>query len=140
MDELDIDEILKTMDDDKYEYLMGLTTKKIRALNRKVLRSYSKQQIKEWIGKLEGYKYVDSIDEIKYGKYIRWIPIHINAQPLTLTTGGIVCEIKITETGVNVVCKNFMNRYFQIVLDECIVFQKLTAQELILLSALDHLS
>ena len=38
-----------------------------------------------------------------------------------------------------IVCKNFMHRHYTFKMDECLVFQKLTDQEKILLSALDHL-
>ena len=52
------------------------------------------------------------------------------------------CEIKVKEDGVYIICKNYgyNRKYFQIKLDENLIFQKLTEQELVLLSALDHLS
>jgi len=52
------------------------------------------------------------------------------------------CEMKIKEDGVYCICKNygFKSRYFQLSFDKQLIFQKLTEQELILLSALDHLS
>jgi hypothetical protein len=41
---------------------------------------------------------------------------------------------------VLIVCKNYTNRHFQIKMDECLLFQKLTDQEKVILHALDHLS
>lgn len=136
---LDIDKILKTMDDDKSEYLFGLTSKKIKTLNRRVLKglNISKQVAKEWDKKLSEYKYVDTIDEVKYGGYVRWVDL--GAKEMKLYTGGIICAINVTDEGVNIACKNFMHRYFQFSFNECAVFQKLTDQELILLSALDYI-
>jgi hypothetical protein len=50
--------------------------------------------------------------------------------------------MKITDDGVFCVCKNYgyNTRYFQITMDKNLIFQRLTNQELILLSALDHLA
>lgn len=136
---LDIDKILKTMDNDKSEYLFGLTSKKIKTLNRRVLKglNISKEVAKEWDKKLSQYKYVDTIDEVKYGGFVRWV--HLGSDNLTLLSGGVVCAINITDEGINIACKNFAHRYFQFPFNECAVFQKLTDQELILLSALDYI-
>jgi hypothetical protein len=50
--------------------------------------------------------------------------------------------MKITDDGVFLVCKNFgyNSKCFRISMDKNLIFQKLTDQELILLSALDHLA
>ena len=50
--------------------------------------------------------------------------------------------MKITDDGVFCVCKNFgfPARHFQISMDKNLIFQRLTDQEQVLLSALDHLS
>jgi hypothetical protein len=50
--------------------------------------------------------------------------------------------MKIKEDGVYCICKNFgfPSRHFQIGMDKNLIFQKLTDQELVLLSALDHLA
>ena len=52
--------------------------------------------------------------------------------------GGVLCEIKV-EDNINLVFKNFMNRYFQINMEENLLFQKLSDQERVILYALDHL-
>jgi hypothetical protein len=81
------------------------------------------------------------MNDLKYGAYIRWISID-NPDKISLTKGGIFCEMKITDKGVFCVCKNhgFNTRHFQISMDKTLIFQKLTTQEQVLLSALDHLS
>ena len=56
-----------------------------------------------------------------------------------LTNGGILCEIKIEDT-VILVLKNSMNRFFQINMDENLVFQRLSDQERIILYAVDYLN
>ena len=59
-----------------------------------------------------------------------------------LSKGALFCEMKITDDGVFCVCKNFgfPARHFQISMDKNLIFQRLTDQEQVLLSALDHLS
>ena len=76
---------------------------------------------------------------MKEGAYIRWINI-TNPEKLVLTKGSIFCETKITDTGLVLVGKSFYNRFFQIKLDDCLVFQHLTNEEKVLLNALDYLA
>jgi hypothetical protein len=89
--------------------------------------------------KLQDYLYVDELDHLKEGAYIRWIPIN-DPNNIYLTQGGILCEPKITDNGIILVCKNFARRHYEIKMEECIIFQKLTNQEQVLLSALDYLN
>jgi hypothetical protein len=51
----------------------------------------------------------------------------------------MVCDIKITDNGVLITCKNFMHRHYTFKMDECLIFQKLTSQEQVIINALDHL-
>jgi len=51
----------------------------------------------------------------------------------------MICDIKITDNGVLITCKNFMHRHYTFKMDECLIFQKLTTQEKVIIHALDHL-
>ncbi len=77
---------------------------------------------------LKDYQYIDELPDLVEGRYIRWINI-IDPHNIKLTNGGILCEIKM-EDYVTLVMKNKMNRFFQINLDENLIFQKLTDQDL----------
>ncbi len=138
---MDIDKLKKALDNEDNEKIMNLTTKKINEMNLKILKELvlSKQTTIDYLKKLKGYKYVDEINEIKYGSFIKWIPIE-DPDYLPLNRSGIIMDLKITPKGVLIVCKNFANRYFSFYFDENLVFQKLTSQEEILLSALDYLN
>ena len=140
----DTSELLnKAIDDESNETLLGLTTAKIKEMNLKVINELClpKEEALGIMRKLNDYKYVDEMDDLKYGTYIRWIKLN-NPNDLNLTKGAIFSDIKITEQGVNLICKNFgdSSKRFIIKMDECLIFRKLTNQELVLLSALDHLS
>jgi hypothetical protein len=140
---MDVQKLLKALDDDSNETLLNFTTDKIRDMNLNILKELhlSKQDTLDLLKKLRDYKYVDEMNELKYGAYIRWIPIE-DPTSIHLTKGALFCEMKITDDGVFCVCKNygFKSRHFQISIDKNLIFQKLTDQELVLLSALDHLS
>ena len=140
---MDVNKLLKALDDETNENLFNFTTKKILEMNLQVLKELQLDRNETLIilKKLKEYKYVDEMNDLKYGTYLRWIPIN-DPENIHLTKGAVFCEIKITDNGVFIVCKNFgySTKHFQIKMDECLIFQKLTAQELVLLSALDHLS
>jgi hypothetical protein len=112
-------------------------------MNFKILEELqlSKKDTLNMCNKLKDYKYIDEMNDLKYGTYLRWIPIE-DPNNIYLTKGAVFCEMNITNNGVFCVCKNFgfSSKHFQISIDKNLIFQKLTDQELILLSALDHLS
>jgi hypothetical protein len=140
---MDTNKLLKALDNESNESLLNFTTEKLIETNLNILKelNLSKKDTLELLSKLKNYKYVDEMNELKYGTYLRWIPID-NPEKIHLTKGALFCEMKITDDGVFIVCKNFgyNTRHFQISMDNNLIFQKLTGQELVLLSALDHLS
>ena len=140
---MDVNNLLKALDDDSNENLFNLTTKKILEMNLNILKELelNKNETLDLLKKLKEYKYVDEMSDLKYGTYLRWIPIN-NPTNIHLTKGALFCEMKITDDGVFIVCKNmgYISKHFKIKMDECLIFQKLTGQEKVLLSALDYLS
>ena len=140
---MDTKNLLKALDDDTNESLMNFTTLKLREMILKILKELElpRNETIELMKKLKDYKYVDEMKDLKYGTYLRWIPID-DPEDIQLTKGALFCEMKVKEDGVYIICKNYgyNRKHFQIKLDENLIFQKLTEQELVLLSALDHLS
>jgi len=139
---MDVDKLLKALEDDSNETLMNLTTDKLREMTLNILKELQLPRDKtlELLNKLKYYKYIDEMNDLKYGTYLRWIPVD-NPSIINLTKGAFFCEMKITDNGVFCVCKNigYKSSHFQISMDKNLIFQKLTDQELVLLSALDHL-
>ena len=140
---MDVQKLLKALDDESNETLLNFTSDKIKEMNLNILKELqlSKKDTLELMKKLNEYKYVDEMNDLKYGAYVRWIPIE-DPNNIYLTQGALFCEMKITDEGVFCVCKNygFRSRYFRLSMDKNLIFQKMTDQELVLLSALDHLS
>ena len=140
---MDVNKLLKALDDDSNETLLNFTSQKIKEMNLNILKELhlSKDETLKLLDKLEDYKYVDEMNELKYGAYIRWIPIE-DPDNIRLSKGALFCEMKITDNGVFCVCKNFgfSSRHFRLSMDKNLIFQRLTEQEQVLLSALDHLA
>lgn len=140
---MDVQKLLNALNDESNETLLNFTTDKIIEMNYNIIKELqlSHTDSLEILKKLKDYKYIDEMNELKYGVYIRWISVE-DPNNIFLTKGSIFCEIKITDNGVFCICKNYglKTRHFQISMDTNLIFQKITSQELVLLSALDHLS
>ena len=140
---MDVNKLLKALDDETNENLLDFTSEKMKEMNLKIIKELQlpRNETLDILKKLSDYKYVDEMNDLKYGTYIRWIPIN-NPNIIVLTKGAVFCEMKITDDGVFLVCKNYgySSKHFQLKMDTNLIFQKLTTQEQILLSALDHLA
>jgi len=140
-DGIDIESLMSALDDDDNASLMNLDTRAVKAIKNDMLQklNLSREQLKKLHKQLEDYRYVDEMNELKFGAYIRWIPLR-DPNKIKLTNGGIICDILVKDNGIHVVCRNNMHRMFQIKLVECMVFQKLSDQERVLLSVMDYLN
>ena len=138
---MDTEKLIKALDEKNNEILLNYTTQKMKEMNLQILKELMlpKDTLMNYMNQLSGFMYIDEINELKIGSFVRWIPMK-NPDDLPLKKSAIVCDIKITDTGIVIVLKNFTQSYFQIKMDECLVFQKLSEQQQVLLSALDHLS
>ena len=138
--EIDMNKLTKALDNVNNDSIMNLTTRKLMELNLKILKELmlDKETLINYLRNLKGYKYVDEIGDLKHGAFIKWIPI-TNPNNLQLKQCGLICDIKITDDNVIVVCKNFMHRHYTFKMDEVLIFQKLSDQEMVIISALDHL-
>jgi len=141
MNENNSNYLLKSLDNENNSSMNNLSSKKIKSMKNDYLQQLqlSREKLKEYHTKLKEYRYVDDLSDIQYGRYIRWINLK-DPTNISLTQGGLIIDIKICQGGIQVVCKNFRNKKFQIKIDECFIFQKLTDQEKIILSALDYLN
>ena len=138
-DTLDISSLLKALDNDNNENIMDLDLDKIQKMKHNILSELdlTDDKYNSMMNSLREYKYIDEIPDLDYGHYIRWISLK-NPANIKLTNGGILCDIKVNDQ-VSLLCKNKSNRFFQIKLDECLVFQKLSEQEKIILNVINYL-
>jgi len=98
----------------------------------------TRDQHKQNLSKLKEYRYIDNINDLNYGSFIRCINLK-KINNLTLNNGGFVCDIKINN-GIEILCRNNYNNFFQFKFDENLIFQKLTEQEKVILNVLKDLN
>ena len=137
---MNVNELMYALDNENNEGIINLTSKKILEMNLNIIKELhlDKATTLDYLKKLQGYRYVDEINDLIHGSFIRWIPI-TDPNYLPLNHCGMICDIKIVDNGILITCKNFMHRHYIFKMDECLIFQKLTSQEKIIISALDHL-
>lgn len=136
------------MDQQIESLIKDIDEKRVEQLNTKLINQYkydileklqlTKKDLTYYYKTLKNYRYVDEIDEIKLGCYIRWFNLK-NLDSLKLYNGGILTNIENVNNKVMLKCKSFKNRFFNINLNECIVFQKLTDEELFLIKVLSYI-
>ena len=140
MGDLDINSLLNALENETNASIMRLNSHKINKMKNDILQKLQLEtdKLKKYHKKLKHYRYCDEMSDLQYGYYIRWIPLK-NPDNIKLTNGGIVTDILIVNDCIQIQLKNNRNRFFQIKFDECIIFQKISEQEKVILSVLDHL-
>lgn len=138
---MDVDKLLKALDNDNNEDIIDTTTATLKSEVCDVLTELELEEEtrKDLCHKLRDYRHVEDISKLASGAYIRWICMK-NPDEIHLTNGALLCDIRFGDEGISLICKGFRNRHFQVKFDECIIFQRLSEQEQVLLSALDYLS
>jgi hypothetical protein len=137
MDEDDVEYLEKIIKNETNENITNLSFQEIDTKKREIIDELelSKKYSQELLKKLSEYRYVDELPELQVGRYMRWINL-TKPDNLKLTNGGILCEIKM-EDAIILVLKNSMNHFFQINMDENLIFQRLSDQEKIILYAIE---
>ena len=157
---LDIEELQKAINNTANESISNLTHSQIKRAKNDILQKLQIKgdALKTMHARLVGYRYIDNDcangnenDRVRVGEYVRWISLK-RPDHLVLTNGAYVCNAyemlnpsdphsayircKISRGGSN---SNFAVRFFNLNMDENVIFQKITYQEWIILDALEHL-
>ena len=133
---INIDELLDKIENETTEYLENKTLGDISKTVLEILsiefETLGKDVVEKYYEKLSGYRYVDKLCDLRQGIFIRWI------RNKTLLNGGTVINIKIGEN-VQIVCKTALGKHVSLRFDECVIFQKLTMEEQLILMSYDYL-
>ena len=140
MSDMEINKLLFALENESNSSIMNMTSSKIKTIKNNMLQKLglTREELKTFHKKLKDYRYCSDMQDVQYGYYIRWISLK-NPDNIRLTNGGIIIDIDIINNCVQLRIKNNMNRIFQIKLDECYIFQKITPQEKVILGVLDYL-
>ena len=141
--------LLSALDNEKNSTIMNLDYKTIKKMKNDILQQLQikGEDLKKMHEKLKNYRYIDTIDNLNIGGYVRWINLkklekqegEIDFKKI-LTNGAIICDWKILDNCIHIVCKTNQHRIIQLNFDENLLFQKLTEQEEILLSVIKYLN
>ena len=138
---LDLPALEKALENENNTVVANLNTRKIGAEKMRQLMQLGLNQsvTADYIYKLRDYRHVDDLNGLTHGAYIRWIDLK-NPERLCLARGAIICDIKIGQKGVQLLCKTHPNpAMFHVVMDEVVVFQRMSQQERVILAAMDYL-
>ena len=126
---METNKLLNALENESNASIMDLTTSKVKCQKNNMLQQLqlSREKLKLFHKKLKNYRYVRGMHDLQFGYYIRWIPLR-NPEKIYLTNGGHICDIKIVNNQIQILCKNSYHRLFQIKFDECTLFQKITPQ------------
>lgn len=140
MEDKDKNSLLLALENESNASIIRMTTNKIKTIKNNMLQKLqlNRESLKDMHKKLKEYRYCSDMSDLQYGYYIRWIPLS-NPEKIILTNGGLLCDMKIVNSQIHILVKNFRNRMIQFKLDEAMIFQKLTPQEKVILSVLDYL-
>ena len=141
MGDHEINHFLHALENESNSSIINLTTNKIKTFKNNILQKLGldRTTLKTMHKKLKDYRYCSDMSDILMGYYIRWIPLK-NPDNLTITNGGLVTGIDVCVTGTVLTCKNHLNRFFRVKMDEAMIFKRLTNQERVILAALKYLS
>jgi hypothetical protein len=95
------------------------------------------EDVKSLLPKLSSYRLVDRLCDLRKGRYIRWIRLQ-DAQP-KLHRGGTAVSVGFTNEGTVVRCKYARYGIMCCRFDQCLVFERLSDDDLLVLSVSDHL-
>jgi hypothetical protein len=140
---LDPEELLRELSKDKNNYIEEKTTADIlNEMKQTIVDEFgallSNTDVDKLLKRLVGYRTVDELDAIHIGQHTRWIQKY--QDDVKLTNGGILLNVIFTTEGINLTIRLWNNRTIQVRFDDCLVFQKLSFGEQLILMASDYVN
>ena len=143
-DDMDINALLDTLDTQQNDKIIDKNKQQIQNMKNKMLQSIGldKDKLIHYHKCLKEYMYIDDISELNYGSYLRWIPLDIleKKKEIKLVNGGFLTDIIFADKGILLKIRIFGTRFLNIYFDKCMIFQKLTDNEQILLELIQYVN
>ena len=138
---MNIDLLQQALENDTNLNIINTNIQEIKRKKNEILQELGlkREDLKSYHKKLNGYMYVDNIKDLKYGRTIRWINLN-KIDAIKITNGALLCDIKILDKGLALVLKGYAQNYITLYLNENIIFQKINAEEEIILKAVNYLN
>lgn len=137
--QIDTKQLLMAYENRKNDYLDGKTNLDIATEivhSFEELENVSKKEKRTMAESLAGYRYVDEIDQLHLGKYMRWIQKYDETPKIT--NGGILLKIEYGNNGIYM--KIRLNNYLliNVSFETSLIYQKLSIGEQIVLMVADY--
>jgi|TARA_B110000285_G_scaffold87895_1_gene100807 hypothetical protein len=134
------DTVTEIVEELERKNLLHMSSSRIKTIKNNILQKLclTREELLKYHKTLEYYKYIDELDEINIGSYVRWFNLK-KMDNIKLTNGGIIIDIQSGNDDITIVCKNNINRIFSLSLNKCIIFQKLNYQEQLLVKIVDYI-
>ena len=143
MNKFNEEEMLKAINNCNDENILNLNKDLISKQKNDILQKLqiSGSAVKDLFKKLKQYRYINNLNDLKLGNYIRWINLK-KTNDIKLTNGGIIVKIFDDENDDSpyLLCRNSRNNIFKLNLSHNLIFQKLNHQEDIIISLLSFLN
>lgn len=141
---INVEELLKKVHDKSTDFLENKSTEMIHQETMGIILSMniSEERTLELYNKLFEYRFVNNTQELHKGKLIKTITRNINNEdPFTpkIHMRGKVIDIKEYDTCTHILCINIPKQYSQYNFDHFYNFQKLSAEEQMILSLYKHI-
>ncbi len=127
---IDTEVLLEELTKNKHNHLENKTNADIINEIRDVLEFYE-LDADRYLPQLIGYRFAGDLVDLFPGQHIRWI------RDQTLTNGGIYLGSSFTNTGTILKVKLYGGRIASVSMQQCLVFQKLSFGESVVLYASD---
>jgi len=134
---METDDFVLACQKENNQYLENKTTRIIRDEIAASLDGFDKDEIPKYMNKLLGYRFVDEVDKLHTGKFTRWIIL--TGEEKILSSGGFLTTVDYCDNGVILTIKSFRDKYFRLLFDQLLVYQKLSPGEKLILMAADFL-
>lgn len=132
------------LNNNRNEAIYETSNEIIQTVKRDLFRSLdmTNAQMTNFMNILREYKYIESVNELIPGRYLRWIDTRISANDnYFVERGGLFCNVDVGEDADEMfaICRNIGGQYFKLRMGDFLFFQKLTRQEQVILRAIDML-
>jgi hypothetical protein len=137
---MNIELLQQALENDDNLNIINTNIQEIKKKKNEILQELGlkRDDLKSFHKKLNGYMYIDNISDLKYGRNIRWINLK-RLDPIKITNGSVLCDIKIGAKGILLVLKGFNASFITLYFNENIIFQKINDEEKIILKAVEYL-
>jgi hypothetical protein len=146
----ELEYLKNALDNDHNNAIYDETNASIVEKKKQVFSQFdlSRKKLVTLLKQLKDYRYVEDLNDLRSGSYLRWVYIgeaendaelfDDDNEDFHLNKGAIFCETKVQSEGLSIVCKTYTGRSFQFPMNgDYLFFQKLSSQEQTILNTID---